>query len=68
MAATKKTIKVRVLKSLAGTYLLPYYVGEKIEVEHKLATQMIETGHVMSENDALKLDAENKADSKTETK
>lgn len=44
MSETKK-IKVEILKSVAGEYLLPYSVGEKVMIEQKLAQDMIKSEH-----------------------
>jgi hypothetical protein len=39
----KKKIKVEILKSPSGRYLLPYSVGEKVSIDADLAEKMIKT-------------------------
>lgn len=44
-AKTSKTIKVRITAPVAGTYLLPYYVGQEVSIEEKQALELIENNY-----------------------
>lgn len=37
--------KIKILKSVAGKYNLPYYVGEIVQMEKKQANELIKFGY-----------------------
>lgn len=54
--ANKKSIKVRIIKPLWGKFKMPYKVGQDVEIESKLASELISGGFAMSQADAEKAD------------
>ena len=54
--AKKNAIKVRITKPLWGKFKMPYKVGQDVEIESKLASELISGGFAISEADAAKVD------------
>lgn len=44
--ASKKT-KIQITKPVAGLFLLPYNIGQEVELEEKQAAELIESGHAV---------------------